>query len=326
MKFLILASLFVLSVVANPEAEAEAEPQHFTFGLVQHPNGAITPDDTDSVKAVKALHANAKLDAYAFNYAKGFSHMPNVYQNDYMPKVYQNDYMRPEVYSGRYYNNYYSGMPTYATNPFYHVYQPQVFGSVHRTPAVHGLGKRDAEADAEADSEAESHYYHSYSRPSTYFPSSYRYPYANRFAGYPYTYPKDANTYMENAMPLRQALQALKRPVVFRTNFQSYDPYPARSEFYRRQSAVQSQFGQSGVQSQFEHRRFVREAESEAEAQYSYYYGQTYPNTYATYANTYNGFPNSWSNVHNVYTPYAMTTYAGYPYSTYNTYNGFYRF
>jgi hypothetical protein len=117
MKFLILASLFVLSVVANPEAEAEAEPQHFTFGLVQHPNGAITPDDTDSVKAVKALHANAKLDAYAFNYAKGFSHMPNVYQNDYMPKVYQNDYM-PEVYSGRYYNNYYSGMPTYATNPF----------------------------------------------------------------------------------------------------------------------------------------------------------------------------------------------------------------
>merc|ERR1712242_500450 len=93
--------------------------------------------------------------------------------------------------------------------------QPQVFGSLHRTPAVHGLGKRDAEADA--DAEAESHYYHSYSRPSAYFPFRYRFPTVNRFAGYQplaqsFFQPKDASTYMNNAMPLREALQSLKRP------------------------------------------------------------------------------------------------------------------
>ena len=83
--FQILASLFVLSVVA--EAEPEAEPQHFTSGFVQHANGAITPDDTDSVKAVKAIHANAKLNAYSYNLAKGFNTYPiNEMNNFYQQK------------------------------------------------------------------------------------------------------------------------------------------------------------------------------------------------------------------------------------------------
>merc|ERR1712156_766691 len=246
MKFLILASLFVLSVVAEPEAEAE--PQHFTAGLVQHPNGAITPDDTDSVKAVKALHMDAKFGAHSYNFAKGFYNMPHMYQHGHMPQVYQNDYMPHQVYQNDYMPqiyNFHPGMPsTYTTNPFHHVYQPQVFGSLHRSPAVHGLGKRDAEADA--DAEAESHYYHSYSRPSAYFPSRYRFPSFNRFAGYqpqPFFQPKDASTYMNNAMPLRQALESLKiqRPVAFRTNYQSYDPYPSRTYNLMRQSGVQNQ-------------------------------------------------------------------------------------
>merc|ERR1712156_132663 len=178
---------------------------------------------------------DAKFGAYSHNFAKGFYNMPHMYQHGHMPQVYQ---IHP-------------GMPsTYTTNPFHHVYQPQVFGSLHRTPAVHGLGKRDAEADA--DAEAESHYYHSYSRPSAYFPSRYRFPSVNRFAGYqmPFAYtqtPKDACTYMDNAMPLRQALQSLKRPVVaFRTNYQSYDPYPSRTYNMMRQSGVQNQVAHTG--------------------------------------------------------------------------------
>merc|ERR1739838_694400 len=58
MKFLILASLFVLSVVAEPEA------QHFTAGFVQHHNGAVVPQDTDSVKAAKVQHLSAKNSDY----------------------------------------------------------------------------------------------------------------------------------------------------------------------------------------------------------------------------------------------------------------------
>merc|ERR1711981_847430 len=74
MKFLLLASLFILSVVAEPEA------QHETVGFVQHLNGAIVPDDTTSVKAQKALHYTAHVNA-ALN---GFK-SPFWYQIDSTP-------------------------------------------------------------------------------------------------------------------------------------------------------------------------------------------------------------------------------------------------
>merc|ERR1712172_132257 len=62
MKFLILASLFVLSVVADPEAEAQhgLDLTHKTSGFVRYTNGAITPEDTDSVKAAKIQHHTLK--------------------------------------------------------------------------------------------------------------------------------------------------------------------------------------------------------------------------------------------------------------------------
>merc|ERR1711997_468323 len=127
--------------------------------------------------------------------------------------------------------------------------------------------------------------------------------YPSTYTGYPYTYSNDVNMYMKNAMPLRQTLQALKRPVAYTTNYQSYNPYP---------NAVYN-WGQSGVQAPVAQRRFVREAESDAEsdadAQFSYFARQAYPNAYA-------GFRNTWAN------PPYTNTYAGYPYTTYNTHSG----
>ena len=54
----IIGSLFVLSVSARPDAE----PQFYrkgidhTSGFVRYTNGAIVPDDTASVKAVKVIY------------------------------------------------------------------------------------------------------------------------------------------------------------------------------------------------------------------------------------------------------------------------------
>jgi len=265
MKFIILASLFVLSVVA--EAEPEAEPQHFTSGFVQYPNGAITPDETDSVKAVKAIHANAKLNAYSYNLAKGFN--------------------------------------TYPINEMNNFYQQ----------------KGDAMEDPR-------HFYHAY------FPSNY----PSTYSGYPYTYHNDVNMYMKNAMPLRQTLQSLKRPVAYPTNYQTFYP---NAVYNWGQSEVQAPVvqRQSGIQAPVAQRRFVREAESDAEAQYSHFYSQTYPNAFTgfhntfandkivsntPYAYTYNPFYNTWANNHNAYTPYT-NMYSGYPYTTYN-YGGVYQY
>ena len=59
--FQILASLFVLSVVADPEAEAQHDLTHKTSGFVRYTNGAITPEDTASVKAAKIQHHTLKV-------------------------------------------------------------------------------------------------------------------------------------------------------------------------------------------------------------------------------------------------------------------------
>merc|ERR1712172_324604 len=159
MKFLILASLFVLSVVADPEAEAQhgLDLTHKTSGFVRYTNGAITPEDTDSVKAAKIQHHTLKA-------------------------ALTDDKKTPF---------------TYAVNPFHQVYQPQVYGihqqhqqvypgtnGPYRMPAVRFLGKREAEAEPEAEAEAEAQYYGSqyygqyYGTPASTYPLA-RYPYAS---------------------------------------------------------------------------------------------------------------------------------------------------
>jgi hypothetical protein len=70
MKFIVLASLFVLSVVAEPEAQ---------YGFVRHSNGAVTPEDTPEVKFAKEVHAKAHANVYQ---------APLVYTHHQTPLVY----------------------------------------------------------------------------------------------------------------------------------------------------------------------------------------------------------------------------------------------
>merc|ERR1712086_391266 len=180
MKFLILASLFVLSVVADPEAEAEAirplDLTHKTSGFVRYTNGAITPEDTDSVKAAKIQHHTLKAAltnnkktpfAYAFNHQA------------YQPQVYglhhQQQLVAPQVYGvhGVHHQQQFAAQNFYGLHRQQQAFAPQVYGVHHQqqfvAPQVYGahrqhqavryLGKRDAEAEPEAEAEAEAQFY-----------------------------------------------------------------------------------------------------------------------------------------------------------------------
>merc|ERR1711936_560918 len=120
MKFLILASLFVLSVVAEPEA------QHFTAGFVQHHNGAVVPQDTDSVKVAKVQHHAAKNTAY-LNTGKHlvYANYPAMPLKHYLTQKVQT----PVTYKVQTPLTYKVQTPahTYPISPFYHVYQPHVY-------------------------------------------------------------------------------------------------------------------------------------------------------------------------------------------------------
>merc|ERR1712141_927873 len=75
-----LIALFALVAVAFAEPEADSQSlysgvynpmvygfhgaAHATAGLVAHPSGAVTPDDTASVKAAKVQHHAAKVNEY----------------------------------------------------------------------------------------------------------------------------------------------------------------------------------------------------------------------------------------------------------------------
>merc|ERR1712086_1092905 len=159
MKFLILASLFVLSVVADPEAEAEAirplDLTHKTSGFVRYTNGAITPEDTDSVKAAKIQHHTLKAaltDNKKTPFAYAFNHQ--VYQPQVYGLHHQQQLVAPQVYGvhGVHHQQQFVAPQVYGLHRQQQVYQPRgVFGM----PTVRHLGKRDAEAEPEAEAEAE---------------------------------------------------------------------------------------------------------------------------------------------------------------------------
>merc|ERR1711971_1214015 len=183
MKFLILASLFVLSVVADPEAEAQRplDLTHKTSGFVRYTNGAITPEDTDSVKAAKIQHHTLKA-ALTDNKKTPVTYAVNPFHQVYQPQVYglhhHQQFVRPSVYG-------------------VHRQHQQVLpgtGGPYLMPAARHFGKRDAEAEPEAEAEAEAQYYGSqyygqyYGTPASTYPLA-RYPYASAYTtGYPSTY------------------------------------------------------------------------------------------------------------------------------------------
>merc|ERR1711971_1326271 len=211
MKFLILASLFVLSVVADPEAEAQRplDLTHKTSGFVRYTNGAITPEDTDSVKAAKIQHHTLKA-ALTDDKKTPFTYAVNPFHQVYQPQVYglhqQQQFVRPSVYGlhgqhqifaphvfGLHHQQQFVAPNVYGLHQQHQQVIPGTNGP-YRVPAVRYLGKRDAEAEPEAEAEAEAQYYGSqyygqyYGTPASTYPLA-RYPYASAYTtGYPSTY------------------------------------------------------------------------------------------------------------------------------------------
>merc|ERR1711971_1262773 len=214
MKFLILASLFVLSVVADPEAEAQhgLDLTHKTSGFVRYTNGAITPEDTDSVKAAKIQHHTLKA-ALTDNLLKKtpVTYAVNPFHQVYQPQVYglhhQQQFVRPSVYGLHRQHQIFADPRVYGLHHQRQFVAPQVYGisqqhqqvlpgtgGPYLMPAVRSLGKREAEAEPEAEAEAEAQYYGSqyygqyYGTPASTYPLA-RYPYASAYTnGYPTTY------------------------------------------------------------------------------------------------------------------------------------------
>merc|ERR1712021_249712 len=294
MKFLILASLFVLSVVADPEAEAEAirplDLTHKTSGFVRYTNGAITPEDTDSVKAAKIQHHTLKAAltenkktpfAYAFNHqvyqpqvygVHGVHHQQQFAAQNFYGLHRQQQAFAPQVYGvhGVHHQQQFVAPQVYGLHRQQQVYQPRgVFGM----PAVRHLGKRDAEAEpeaeAEAKAEAEAQYLSSQYYGQYYGTPASTYPLTRGFQGYPYAaayttgYPSTYNTALTG----------------YPSTYNSYNPRVTG-----------------------------------------------YPNTYNTaltgYPNTYNtaltGYPSTYNTAYTGYPSMYNSAYTGYP-NTYNT-------
>merc|ERR1712086_481399 len=135
MKFLILASLFVLSVVADPEAEAEAirplDLTHKTSGFVRYTNGAITPEDTDSVKAAKIQHHTLKAaltDNKKTPFAYAFNHQ--VYQPQVYGLHHQQQLVAPQIY-GLHRQQQFAAPQVSGAHHQRQFVAPQVYGAHH---------------------------------------------------------------------------------------------------------------------------------------------------------------------------------------------------
>merc|ERR1711971_1347714 len=190
MKFLILASLFVLSVVADPEAEAQhgLDLTHKTSGFVRYTNGAITPEDTASVKAAKIQHHTLKA-ALTDDLLKKtpVTYAVNPFHQVYQPQVYglhhQQQFVRPSVYGLHRQHQIFADPRVYGLHHQHQQVLPGT-GGPYLMPAARHFGKRDAEAEPEAEAEAEAQYYGSqyygqyYGTPASTYPLA-RYPYAS---------------------------------------------------------------------------------------------------------------------------------------------------
>jgi len=305
MKFIILASLFVLSVVAEPEA------QHFTAGFVQHHNGAVVPQDTDSVKVAKVQHLAAKNTAY-LNAGKHFyGHFPTYKVQT--PVAYK--VQTPLTYKVQ------TPAHTYPINPFYHVYQPHVYTHV---PTVHHMAKREAEAEPEADAQ----YLQYYNRGYGYTPYTTGYQ-TYGYTGYPYTTGYTYSPYFNNFYNRRvfkREAEAEAEPEAdaqfyYNTHYNTYQQYPYSAySAYTGYPTTYNTYTYSPYTYNpyhFAQRRFVREAEAEpeAEADAQYYYNTGY------YGNYQSGFRYPYTSY--ARTPYTYNTYSPY---NYNTFNGYYRY
>jgi len=279
--------------VREAEAEAEAQYPHHTSGYVKYSSGAIVPEDTDSVKLAKAQHREAHEEQRE-NEFNQVQTEENVFGEEGKPVTYDsNTPARPlRHYVQIFKQTQKTPELTYAINPFYHVYQPRVYGYApvvyQKSPktwgyyansagVVHAVAKREAEAEPEAEADAQ--YYNWNQGYNGYYPMTYGYNrWNNGYYGYGY------NRY---------------------NNYRNF-------------------WGQ---------RRYVREAEAEAEpeaeadAQY-YNWNQGY-NGYSRMNYGYNRWNNGYSgygyNRYNNYNSYNRNFNYN-SYNRYNSFNGYYRY
>merc|ERR1719346_379781 len=191
-----------------------------------------------------------------------YAHMPlNPYYGVYQPQVYGLQHQKvvaPQVYGG-------------------HIYQPHVYGM----PAVHHMGKREAEAEPEAEADAQ--YLSYYGTPATTYTGTYRYPSVYTSA---YRYPTAVNAaYTTSAyrFPTTYTTGAYRYPATVSTAYTAAGAYglPAVHALGKREAEA--------------------EPEAEAEAQWLNYYGTPF-----TYNNA----------INRAYTIPSTYTYStGYPYS-----------
>jgi len=261
-RFVTLFAL-VAAAFAEPEANAEADPQllvygnaHTSAGLVHHPaSGAVVPDETLSVKAAKHQHLTAKFGLpLAYSAPHFVAAQPAVIAKPVVAK--------PVVAAN-------TVLP-YTALPLTYNYQA-AYPYTHYSHIVH---KREAEAEAEAD-------------PALYYNNAYSYPYTARYASYypstKYTYPTYATGYTAKTV-LPYTAPVVTAPVV--TAAKTVLPYTYNYPTYT-----------TGTH----HLIHKREAEAEAEADpYTFYsnaFGHNYGLPYTTGYTGYSRYPYTYSTV-----------------------------
>merc|ERR1711971_48703 len=250
MKFLILASLFVLSVVADPEAEAQhgLDLTHKTSGFVRYTNGAITPEDTDSVKAAKIQHHTLKA-ALTDNKKTPVTYAVNPFHQVYQPQVYglhhHQQFVRPSVY-GLHRQRQFVAPQVFGVHQQHQQVLPGT-GGPYLMPAARHFGKRDAEAEAEAEAQyyGSQYYGQYYGTPASTYPLA-RYPYASAYTtGYPTTY----NTAYTTGYPSIYNTALTGYPSTYNTAYTGY-PNPYNTAFTGYPSIYKAALYNKAVQKQ----------------------------------------------------------------------------
>merc|ERR1711994_503692 len=212
----------LFAFVATALAEPEADPQillasaHATGGLVKHLNGAVTPDDTLSVKVAKAQHLAAKGLAYGafapYAYAP-YAYAPYTYAVPHTVAKREAEAdaeADPQFFYNGFYNGYagynyalpyaaYSHVATapvvtktevkqvepatvkYAAAPYTYAYAAPYtyshpYASYALPAAYHTIAKREAEPEADPALLYSNYYGH-----PGYRYSAYRYPYYSAY-------------------------------------------------------------------------------------------------------------------------------------------------
>merc|ERR1712088_566870 len=197
--------------VREAEAEPEAQYPHHTSGYVKYSSGAIVPEDTDSVKLAKAQHREAHEEQRENEYNHDQS-KEDIFGEEGKPVTYDfNTPARPlRHYVQIFKQTQKTPELTYAINPFYHVYQPHVYGYApvvyqnspktygyyaNSAGVVHAVAKREAEAEPEADAQ----YYNWNQGYNGYNRMSYGYNrWNNGYSGYGYNRYNNYNSYNRN--------------------------------------------------------------------------------------------------------------------------------